>query len=63
MAMTKEKKLILLRGLNAKAKRLQTMTRDHYNADGWDHYKTEEDAARLLDEMADMITVLRTELL
>ena len=61
--MSKEQKLILLRGLNAKAKRLQTMTRDHFNASGWDTNFARNDAARLLDEIIDMAGVLRTELL
>jgi hypothetical protein len=61
--MNKQQKLTVLRGLNIKAKRLQTLTRDHYNANGWDTEQSGRDVAKLLDEMSDMITVLRTELL
>ena len=60
--MNKEQKLKLIRGLAAKVKRLQTLTRDHYNADGWDTEQSSKDAARLCDESIDITTILRNEL-
>jgi hypothetical protein len=60
--MTKEQKLTILRGLNIKARRLHILARDHSSADGWDTEQHGKEAARLIDEMIDMATVLRNEL-
>lgn len=59
--MTKQTQLIILRGLNAKAARLRALTRDHYNADGWDTEAYCKVAAGLYDEIIDMATTLRRE--
>jgi hypothetical protein len=59
----KQQKLITLRVLNIKAAKLRTLTRDHFNSDGWDTEQSGKDSARLLDEIIDMAGVLRTELL
>jgi len=61
--MNKEQKLKLLRGLNIKANNLRVLTIDHYNAEGWDMEENGKKAARLLDEIIDMSTLLRNELL
>ena len=61
--MNKRQKYIILSGRNIKAKKLRTLTIDHYHAGGWDTEQSGKDAARLLDEITDMTDVLRTELL
>jgi hypothetical protein len=60
--MNKEQKLKLIRGLHAKTLNLRALTRDHFNADGWDTEENGKKAARLLDEIIDMSTLIRNEL-
>lgn len=62
VTMTKNQKLIILRGLNAKASRLRELTREHYNAEGWDIEGHRVAAFLLINEMTDIIDVLRNEL-
>jgi hypothetical protein len=61
--MNKEQKLKLLRGLKIKTNKLLVQTRDHYNAEGWDTEQNSKYAAHLLDEIIDLATLLRNELL
>ena len=59
--MPKATQLVILRGIYAKAARLRTMTRDHFNANGWDTETHGKAAAALYDEIIDMATTLRRE--
>lgn len=61
--MNKEAKLKLLRGLNIKTNNLRAETRDHYNAEGWDTRENFVKASLLLEEIIDLATLLRDELL
>ena len=61
--MNKEQKLILLRGAYVKIASLRILTRDHFNSGNWDTEENSNKAARLIDEIADMMTVIRNELI
>ena len=57
----KEHQLVILRGVDAKVKRLRALTRDHFNSGGWDTETHGKAAAALYDEIIDMATTLRRE--
>jgi hypothetical protein len=59
--MTKATQLAILNGALIKMTRLRTMTRDHFNAEGWDTETHCKAAAALYDEIIDMANTLRRE--
>jgi hypothetical protein len=59
--MNKSQQLIILRGARTKVGRLQILVRTHFNADGWDTEEYGKEAARLIDEIRDMMQALRNE--
>jgi hypothetical protein len=59
--MYKEDQLVIQRGVIAKATRLRVLTRDHFNADGWDTEALRKEAVAIYDEIIDMATTLRRE--
>jgi len=59
----KEQKLKLLRGAYVKVSLLRTLTRDPFNAGNWDTEENGKKAARLIDEIIDIMTLIRNELI
>ena len=59
--MHKSDQLTILRGVYDKTMRLRVLTRDHYNAEGWDTEASNKEAADVYDEIIDMATTLRRE--
>jgi hypothetical protein len=58
----KEKKLIMLRGMNERVRKLRGLTRDHFNSGSWDTEESGKNAVRLLDEVIDLARTARKEL-
>lgn len=63
MPMTKGEQLKVLRGATIKTIHLRNLIIEHLRPEGWDTKDNEARAAKLLDELADMMQVLRRELL
>lgn len=58
----KQKVLIKIRDLNAKAVKIRVLTRDHFNSGRWDTWRSGNDVARLLDEAIDLAADIRKDL-
>jgi len=61
--MNKQQILILQRGIHEKTLRLRVLTRDHFNSDSWDTEENGKKAALLLDEIIDLASTVRNELI